>query len=486
MERANAATDVEPGGDLLDREDAVGLAAMVRRKEMSSLELLEMAIAKAERLNPALNFLAQRHYDHGRRAIASGLAEGPLTGVPMLLKDLDIFVEGEVTGHGSRLFAGARAGRTSELVRRYERAGLVIFGKTTTAELGLTPTTESLATGPTRNPWSPGRSAGGSSGGSAVAVAARVVPVAHATDSGGSIRIPSSCCGVFGLKPSRGRIPLGPGRTEHAAGMTVHHAITRSVRDCAALLDATHGPEPGSSYVAPPPMRPFLDEIGDDRPGLGIALHFAHEDGTPVDPECVAAARHAARLCEELGHRVELAAPPVNHQRLRSAIYAIVAAEVARQVDVQAKLAGEAHPLDLLEPLTRQLYEAGRRAAATDYLEATIAMQNAALAMSRFMQRHDVLLSPTLGTLPPALGVLGPQATDLDAYSEAVFRLLPFTTLMNQTGQPSMSVPLAQSASGIPIGVMFSARHGDEATLIRLASQLERIAGWAGRRPILP
>lgn len=469
--------------DLLATHDGLALADLVRRREVSAVELLDMAIRKAEALNPQFNFLAQRHYDYARAAIKRGLPVGPFTGVPWMLKDLGIYMTGEVTGEGSRYFANNRATVTSELVHRHERAGLVIFGKTTTPELGTTPTTEPLSTGATRNPWNPDLIAGGSSGGAAVAVAAGVLPGAHATDGGGSIRIPSSCCGVFGLKPSRGRVPMGPLHTERSNGMTTHHAITRSVRDSAALLDATHGLEPGSRYTAPAPVRPFLQEVGDDSKGLRIALQLTPPPGTVLDAECVAAARAAARLCESLGHHVEEAAPDIDVRPLQAAIYPIVGAEIAAAVDERAKATGIAPGPDVLEPTTLYMYKYGLESRAVDYANANNLFQDAAVKMARFMQRYDVILSPTLGSLPVKIGMLGPNATDVEAVRAAIYRMIPFTSLMNQTGQPSMSVPLAMSQSGLPIGIMFSARYGDEGMLFRLAGQLERAAPWAERRP---
>lgn len=294
------------GTDIFTSHDALGLAALVRQRKVSPSELLDAAITKAEALNPRLNFIAQRHYDHGRAAIAKGLPKGAFTGVPWLLKDLNTYVAGELTEGGSRFYKGYRATVNSELVNRIERAGFVVFGKTTAPELGLTGTTENKLTGDTRNPWNTARIAGGSSGGAAVAVAAGVLPAAHATDGGGSIRIPASCCGLFGLKPSRGRIPMGPFRTEGWGGLSSHHAVTWSVRDSAAIMDATHGPEIGSRYGVQAPEEGFLAQVGKDPGKLRIALMLDSPSGSPVDPECLAAARQAAALCEQLGHPVWL------------------------------------------------------------------------------------------------------------------------------------------------------------------------------------
>ena len=470
---------------LLATHDALALADLVRRREISAIELLETAIREVEKFDPRFNFMAQRHYDYARSAIARGLPDGPFSGVPFLLKDLSIYLQGEITGEGSRYFSGNRANFSSELALRYERAGLVIFGKTTTPELGTVPTTEPLVTGPTRNPWNSELIAGGSSGGSAVAVATRVVPFAHASDGGGSIRIPSSCCGVFGLKPSRGRVPVGPTPLDQSDSLTVHHAITRSVRDSAALLDATHGPEAGSRYSAPPPARPFVDEVNSDSKGLRIAIRLTPSQGADLDGECVEAAIAAARLCESLGHHVEEAAPDIDLAAMQAALYPVVGARLAAFIEAHAERTGIAPSSELLEPTTEFIVNQGLTRPAIDCAKAESLFQDAAIRMAQFMRNYDVILSPTLGSLPLPIGAVGPHATDVEAVRAAVFRMIPFTSLMNQTGQPSMSVPLATSRSGLPIGIMFSARFGEEATLLRLAGQLERAAPWEGRRPPL-
>lgn len=468
--------------DVMQENDALGLAALVARRQVSPSELLELAIARAEALNPSYNFLSQRHYDYGRAAIARGLPAGPFTGVPWLVKDLGTYIAGEITGQGSRYFSSSRASVTSELVRRYERAGLVIFGKTTTPEFGLTPTTESAATGPTRNPWNPKRTTGGSSGGAAAAVAAGVLPAAHATDGGGSIRIPASCCGLFGLKPSRGRVPMGPLRTEGWGGMSVHHAVTRTVRDSAALLDAVHGLEPGSRYAAPTPERPFLQEVGRSPGRLRIALNVAALAGTPVDAECIAATREAARLCERLGHHVEEAAPKLDVGKLGRASFAIISSSLAADIEARHAATGIAPGPQVLEPVTLAYYQIGLKTTGLDYARANNDLQEAAVTMAQFMERYDIMLSPTLASPPLELGILGLSPKELNDYFTTVSAFTPFTGLMNHTGQPSMSVPLAMSAAGLPIGIMFSARYGQEATLFRLAAQLEQAAPWADRR----
>jgi Asp-tRNA(Asn)/Glu-tRNA(Gln) amidotransferase A subunit family amidase len=296
----------------LERHDGLGLAALVRRGEVKPQEVLDATIARIEARNPALNAIVTRLYDQARAAVAAGLPDGPFTGVPYLLKDLGALYAGAVTSSGSRLFEGHVADHDSEITARLKRAGLVIAGKTNTPEMGLCPSTEPRAFGPTRNPWRLDTSAGGSSGGAAAAVASGMVPMAHATDGGGSIRIPASCCGLFGLKPTRARNPMGPDAGEGWGGASAGHAVTWSVRDSAALLDATSGPDVGDPYWAPPPAGPFLAEVGRDPGRLRIALTVTPWIDSPVDPECAQAARAATRLCASLGHHVEEARPQVD------------------------------------------------------------------------------------------------------------------------------------------------------------------------------
>lgn len=480
---AAARTTKLPGDNLLDR-DAMGLADLVRSKAASPRELLDAAIARTEALNPRFNFLAREHYDFARAAIDAGLPDGPFTGVPWLIKDLNTYLEGTITGQGSRFYKDNRVAFSSEIVKRHQRAGLVIFGKTTTPELGITGTTESLATGPTRNPWNPEHIAGGSSGGAAAAVAAGVLPAAHATDGGGSIRIPASCCNLFGLKPSRGRTPMGPPRTEGWGGLSIHHAVSHSVRDSAALLDVARGIEPGARYDAPCPERPYLQEVGRDPGKLRITLWLTTPTGSPVDPQCIAAARAAAALCESLGHHVEEAAPKLDAGKLSEAAFVMMTSALKGELDSRATRMGVTLSTDLVEPVTLAFRELGARFTAVDAARANDTFQEAAITMARFMENYDLVLSPTLGVPPPRLGSIH-LAQDFETFVRNVSTFTPWTGLYNQTGQPSMSVPLAMSREGLPIGSMFSARYGDEATLFRLAGQLEKAAPWAGRKPRL-
>lgn len=471
-------------GSPLDSHDALGLAELVRKRQVSPTELLDDAISRADALNPRFNFMAQQHYDFGRAAIARGLPQGPFTGVPWLLKDLNTAIAGEVTDNGSRFYRDERATVTSELVLRSQRAGFVIFGKTTAPEFGLSATTENKLTGDTRNPWNPAHIAGGSSGGAAVAVSSGVIPAAHATDGGGSIRIPASCCGLFGVKPSRGRIPMGPTRTEGWGGLSANHAITRTVRDSAAIMDATQGPEPGSRYSAPTPDGTFLSQVGKAPGRLRIALMLTPMSGSPVDPEAVEAARAAARLCESLGHHVEEAAPNLDAAALGAASFTLSASSIAADLLDRAKATGLVPGPDLLEPITLAFFGYGQQTSGMDFARANNTMQSAAVTVAQFMSDYDLILSPTLAAPPLELGKinLSPDV-DFAQWGQRIAIFSPFTQLANMTGQPSMSVPLATSASGLPMGVMFTGRYGDEALLFRLAAQLERAAPWAGRRP---
>ena len=470
-------------GHPLDTQDALGLADLVRRRKVSATELLDAAIARADALDPKLHFMAQRHYDRARAAIARGLPQGPFTGVPWLLKDLNTYIAGEVTGNGSRFYNGFRPAVTSELVRRYEQAGFVIFGKTTSPELGLTGTTENLVTGKTRNPWNLERTTGGSSGGAGAAVAAGVIPAAHATDGGGSIRIPASCCGLFGMKPSRGRIPMGPPRTEGWGGLSVHHAVTHSVRDSAAIMDATWGVEPGSRYGAPSPDGTFLSHVT-RRPGrLRVALMIKPITGVPVDPEVAEATRNAARLLESLGHHVEEAAPKLDAATLGWASFVLMASAVAADMNDRAKATGIPVGPDVLEPITLAMMAFGEKATGMDYARANAALQTAAITVGTFMQDHDVILSPTLAAPPLPLGTI-PLSPDVgfEEWGKRAAMWSPYTQLANLTGQPAMSLPLGMSSGGLPIGVMAMGRYGEEALLYSLAGQIERAAPWAARR----
>jgi amidase len=459
--------------------DAVAQAELVRRKDVKPIELVEAAIARIERVNPQINAVVTPMYDIARAAACGPLPDGPFTGVPFLLKDLTAAYGGARLTSGSRFLRDYVAPADSELVARHKRAGLIVLGKTNTPEFGLVPTTEPALFGPTRNPWDTTRTPGGSSGGSAAAVASGMVPAAHGNDGGGSIRIPASCCGLFGLKPTRGRNPLAVEPT----GLTVEHALTRSVRDSAALLDATQGAEPGDPFDAPRPARPYLQEVGADPGKLRIAFTAATINGTPVDPDCVAGVHDAAKLCAGLGHEVEEAAPAINGDLLTPAFTTLWSVSTAAQIDAAVLFAGRPATEDQFETLTWALAQRGRGYAGPAVLFALGVFQIIARGVAGFFQTYDVLLTPTLGEPPPPLGTFdSPPDDPLHGYDRAG-DFVPYTPVYNVGGQPAMSVPLYWNERGLPIGAHFVARFGDEATLFRLAAQLEQARPWAQRRP---
>jgi amidase len=463
--------------------DALAQAELVRSKEVEAAELVEAAIARIERLNPELNAVVTPMYGKARDSLRSGLPQGPFTGVPFLLKDLLAECAGTAMTEGSAFLRDFVPPGDSELVRRLRRAGLVIVGKTNTPELGILPTTEPRLFGPTRNPWDTLRTAGGSSGGSAAAVASGMVPMAHGNDGGGSIRIPASCCGLFGLKPTRGRNPLGPVHGDLMGGLVAEHAITRSVRDSAALLDATSGPDDGDPYWAPPPARAFLREVGADPGRLRIAFTCKASTEAPVHEDCVKATLEAAALCQDLGHHVEEADMALDGQRITQAFLKVWAAGIAWAVDDWARRTGREPTADRFEPLTWALREGGRRTNASEYLLAVQDLQHISRAVAAHFVHRDVWLTPTLAEPPVPLGTFDSPADNplMGLFRSAAF--VPFTPICNITGQPAMSVPLFWNAAGLPVGSHFVGRFGDEATLFRLAAQLESARPWAGRRP---
>lgn len=465
--------------------DATTLAECVRRKEVTPLELVDAAIRRIEHLNPKLNAVITPMYDQARAAAQGELPNGPFRGVPFLLKDIVAFCAGVRFTAGSAFLADFVPDHDSELVVRLRRAGLIVVGKTNTPEFGILPTTEPRRFGPARNPWNTERSTGGSSGGSAAAVAAGMVPAAHANDGGGSIRVPASCCGVFGLKPTRARNPLGPDIGDMIGGLVVEHVVTRSVRDSAALLDATAGPDVGDPYWAPPPARPFLQEVGADAGRLRIAFTVKAPTGVPLHADSVAAVQDAVRLCTSLGHEVEEAAPAINGDLFTQAFIAVWAAGCAAGVDAVAHLTRKTPTSDQFEPLTWALYQQGRQVTGPSYLLAVAALQGISRDMARFMLGYDVWLTPTLAEPPLPLGSFdSPPENPLAGLFRAA-AYCPFTPICNVTGQPAMSVPLYWNDAGLPVGAHFVGRFGDEATLFRLASQLEAVQPWASRRPPL-
>jgi amidase len=466
------------------RYDALGLAELIDKGDASPTELLDLAIARTESINPRINAVVAKHYELARRFVEKGLPSGPLRGVPFLLKDLGIALNGTVTTQGSVFFENAVYDYDSTLVQRYKNAGLVIFGKTHSPEFGGTATAESRLFGVTPNPWKLDISAGGSSGGSAAAVAAGIVPAAHASDGGGSIRIPASACGLFGLKPTRGRVPMGPKVYETRNGLSAMHAVSRSVRDSAALLDLSQGSAPGDAYSAPGLTRPYLEEVRRPPGKLRVALMTRPILPIPVAPECATAAENVGRLCESLGHQVEIAAPAVDARVLYEALRISSNVVVAENVEAREVALGRAVEPGELEPITWRALEAGRSAKAVDYSRARKALHGASRTLASFMRDYDVVLSPTMALVPPKLGALS-LGQAYEDFMPVAASAAAFTALYNMTGQPAMSVPLHWTDQGIPLGVMFAGRFGDEATLFRLAAQLEQAAPWFDRVPSL-
>ncbi len=466
--------------DAFDDFDALGLAELVRKGETSPEELLETAIARTEQVNDQLNAVIFKHYDLARQSISAGLPDGPFRGVPFLVKNLHLLLQGTITDFGSALFAANTADHDSTLIARYKQAGLVIFGKTNSPEFGAMPVTEPLLHGPTRNPWNLERTPGGSSGGASAAVAAGILPMANASDGGGSIRIPAACTGLVGFKPTRGRTPMGPDRGEGWAGQSISHAVSRSVRDSAALLDATTGPEPGNPYEAPYFEGSFLAESGRDPGQLRIAVSRSKWGAGDYDGMVMEALENTVNLLTELGHHVEEAAPDFDREAVSNASTTIVAANTALAVKMQAEQLGREVNDNDIEPLTQFLIAMARTMSAEDYARAVLLNHQAGRAMGRFHQRYDVILAPTLSCEPIPIGHLT-QAPE----EEYVQRLLGFmgdTSIYNQTGQPSVSLPLCWSANNLPLGMMFSAAFGNDGLLFRLAGQLEKARPWWHRR----
>lgn len=463
--------------------DATAQAELIRTKQVKPIELVEATIERIERVNAALNAVVTPMYDEARKTAAGPLPDGPFTGVPFLMKDLGPTYAGVRFTSGSVFMKDFIAPMDSELTARHKRAGLIVTGKTNTPEFGLLPTTEPRLFGAAHNPWDTDRSTGGSSGGSAASVAAGIVPMAHGNDGGGSIRIPASCCGVFGMKPTRARTPHGPAIGDVMSGLAIDHALTRSVRDSAALLDATSGPDLGDPYWAPPAERPFAQEVGAAPGRLRIAFTDKAPTGVPVHKDCSEAVRAAAALCADLGHHVEEGAPAIDGVQTTQAFIAIWAAGTAWGIDGIARVTGRKIEEEQFEPVTWGLYQMGRSINASDYLLAVTAMQQMSRTVARFMVNYDVWLTPTLAEPPLLLGTLDSPPDDPMAGFMRAAAFVPFTPFLNATGQPAMSVPLYWNGAGLPVGSHFAGRFGDEATLFRLAAQLEEARPWAHKRP---
>jgi amidase len=474
--------------DAVAWQDATAQAELVRRGDASPRELVDAAIARIERLNPELNAVITPLFDKARAQAASpALPDGPFRGVPFLLKDLTAHSAGDPYHAGMRLLRtrGWVERDDTFLVTKLRAAGFIFLGKTNVPELGPLPTTEPDAYGPTRNPWDPARSPGGSSGGSAAAVASGMVPVAHANDGGGSIRIPASECGLVGLKPSRGRVSLGPEVGEGWAGMAIELVVSRSVRDTAGVLDAVAGYMPGDPYTAPAPARPFRDEVGAEPGRLRIGFMPTRPGGGAVDPECTASVRAAARRLEALGHVVEEAYPAAldGPEAMRAAL-TVVTTSIARDLALWSERLGTPIRDTDVEPVTWALAEAGRAIPALEYVRAVDTLSGwTRRVVSWWTGSFDLLLTPTLPEPPPTLGQFKPTPDDpLHGFGRGG-ELVAFTLPFNVTGQPAISLPLHWSAGGLPIGVQLVAAYAREDLLLRVAAQLERAQPWREKRP---
>lgn len=493
-----------PGFPEYGSYDALGLADLVRQGRVSSAELVEECISRIERVNPRINAVVFELFDRARARAMSAPDQGPFAGVPFLIKDLIQRIPGVPTQEGSRFFEGWTPTDETHLYRRWLDAGIVPVAKTATSEMGLLPVVETALHGVTRNPWMLDRTAGGSSGGSGASVAAGLAPMASGGDGGGSIRIPAACCGLFGHKPSRARNPSGPTASEHWSGFVSEHVLTRSVRDSAAMLDATHGPDDAAPYYAAPVQGTFLGATERDPRPLRIAFHSEPALPATVHPDCKTAVEDAARLCSELGHHVDEVTPNHDALELARAFLIVVGANVAAEIrEGEQMMNRRARPKDFqLTTWITNMF--GQAASARDFLVALHVLQAEARRLAQVYRDYDLVLTPTLGTPPVPIGALDPHGLDLiaqklvsrlnwsalltkqkiiDQAAQNTFSFIPFTPVANFTGQPSMSVPLHWNAEGLPIGVMFTGRPEEEPLMFSLAAQLERARPWAGRRP---
>jgi amidase len=472
----------------LSHLDATAQAELVRTGAATPRELVDAAIARIERHDVELNAVIVRLFDSARAAADAALPDGPFRGVPILVKDLLATVAGAPYAGGLRLLknAGFRPRHDSYLVARLRKAGFVITGKTNCSELGIVPTTEPVAWGPTRNPWNPGHSTGGSSGGSAAAVAAGLVPVAHANDGGGSIRIPASCCGLVGLKPSRGRTSLGPDAGDVMGGLVNEGVVARSVRDAAALLDVLAGAEPGDPYTAPPPARPFAAEVGAPAGTLrvGFATRYMTPTGelTSIHPACLVGVNATARLLADLGHTVEEVELPALHRPEYVARFlAVWSAGVAADLDALEPLVKRKLTADDVEPLTWALYQMGRSVTASAYLNGWRWLQSTARKIAAAWQTMDVWLTTTITQPPPPLGFYDSSPQNP---LEGIFKaagIVPFTAPFNVTGQPAISLPLHVADGNLPVGIQLVGAYGREDLLLRLAAQIEQARPFTHR-----
>lgn len=469
----------------LGEKDATALAEMVRNREVSPEELLDSALDAANGAQEQLNCFSSIFEDHARKAIKDGLPDGPFKGVPFAVKDLGARLKGLPITSGSRAFKGTVSDADATLVERYRKAGLVIFGQTTSPEFGLTTSTESALYGKTRNPWNTEHTSGGSSGGASAAVGAGVIPMAHASDGGGSIRIPAACTGLVGLKPSRGRVPMGPPHSENWFGLSTNHCVSRSVRDSATLLDATHGLERGGRYVAPPPEKSFLTALDGDPKPLRIALWQTAPNGVTPDAEAQAGLDATRKLLEGLGHTVVEAGPQLDGDTLGKGMMIMVSSFMASVADEREQFFGRKIGDEDFEPVAMRFIELGRQIPMSELVKTNNAFSEAAWQLETFMDEgdYDLLLAPTLSRPPVKLGVLSLDPPDFEQYGVDIGSFAAWCPVFNQTGWPAISLPLHWTENGLPLGMMFGARLGREELLYALAGQIERAAPWASKTP---
>lgn len=470
---------------VFEDHDALGLAELVSTGEVSPTELLHEAIERTEHIDEKLGIFAQRDFDFARAQIEQGLPDGPFRGVPFLRKDECCVIEGLVTTSGTRLFADYRPDYTSTLAERYMAAGLVMFGATKVPPFCVTVDTDRAPYGPCLNPWDDTRTPGGSSSGAAAAVASSAIPMAHGNDGGGSLRIPAAWSGAFTMKPSRGRLPDGPIYTEGWLGFATEGTITRSVRDCAAIMDATMGDELGSRYSCPQPPRPYLDETTNECRPLRVAVMTKTHAGDQFHPHHLEATKKTADLLTDLGHHVEEAAPVIDVEDLALQLYLTVAVDIANGLDSVGDMRGSPVVDDELETVLAMFRNRGRHVTAQEYAGINNTSMEAAHAFADFQQNYDVVLSPTMTQPPPPIGEIYRHEADFDAFRQHQNEYMDLTQVQNVTGQPAMSVPLWQSPDNLPVGMMFVGRYGDESTLFSLAAQLEQAQPWWDRVPDL-
>lgn len=465
---------------VFDGQDMTGLAASIRRGDVSAREVVEFALGRLAERNSTVNAVVAERAEEALAEVESVPADAPLCGIPFLIKDLHADVAGLPTSNGSRLFAGRTAEADTELVARYRRAGLVIIGKTNTPEFGQNASTEPVLFGPTRNPRRLTHSVGGSSGGAGAAVAVGITPAAHASDGGGSIRIPASANGLVGLKPSRGRMPSG---APLSGPLSVEHAVTKSVRDTALLLDLTAGPAVGAPFGIAPPVRPYVDEVGADPGKLRIGITTTMPGGDPVHPDCAAVASDVGVMLEKLGHHVETAAPTFHPEALGAAMQYLMSAPMAVEIDHRLAELGRELRDDDLETMARVQYDRCKSQSVTDLAAAYAALELTGREIGRYFTEYDLLLTPTLCRPTPELGVL--DSMDLEAMWKHAGAYGALTSPFNSGGQPAISLPLGKDSTGLPLGAQLVAAHGREDLLIRVAAQLEAAYPWS-TAPVWP